>query len=81
MTSTTDIREHMDVTCSCGANLGRVDRVEGNQIKLTKSGGKHHWIPIDWVDQVEDNQVMLNKNSEESRREWSSSAPTAAVAG
>ena len=32
-----DIREHMDVYGSCGNFLGKVDHVEGDSIKLTKS--------------------------------------------
>ncbi len=47
-----NIREHMDVIGACGIRLGRVDRVEGNSIKLTKDSGndgQHHYIPTDWV--------------------------------
>ena len=32
-----DIREHMDVIGSCGNKLGKVDHVEGSQIKDRKS--------------------------------------------
>jgi hypothetical protein len=73
MTGTEKIRDHMDVICSCGTRLGTVDRVEGDAIKLTKSdpgsGGRHHWIPLDWVERVDD-RVHLNKNSEVAEREW-----------
>jgi hypothetical protein len=73
MTATESIRDRMDVICSCGTRLGRVDHVEGDSIKLTKndptSGGRHHWIPLDWVDHV-DSRVHLNKNSEEAERDW-----------
>jgi len=78
MTGTEKIRDHMDVICSCGKRLGTVDRVEGDSIKLTKSdpeaGGRHHWVPLDWVDHV-DNQVHLNRNSEEAEQEWEEEAP------
>jgi hypothetical protein len=72
--SVADIREHMDVYGSCGSRLGRVDRVDGNVIKLTKNGspdGMHHVIPISWVSRV-DNQVHLSKSCDEARREWKS---------
>jgi hypothetical protein len=67
-----NIREHMDVIGSCGKKLGRVDHVEGSQIKLTKNDspdGKHHLIPTSWVTQVGD-QVHLSKSCGEAAREW-----------
>jgi len=67
-----DIREHMEVFASCGTFVGKVDRVEGGRIKLTKGDspdGRHHLIPTSWIQAV-DTQVHLKKNSEEVRREW-----------
>ncbi len=67
-----DIREHMDVIGSCGNKLGRVDRVEGSSIKLTRNDspdGQHHLIPMSWVSRV-DSQVHLSKNCGEAKREW-----------
>ncbi|HJZ55037.1 MAG TPA: DUF2171 domain-containing protein [Gemmataceae bacterium] len=68
-----NIREHMEVIGSCGNHLGTVDHVEGNSIKLTKddpkAGGKHHWIPMDWVESVE-SVVRLNKDCGQAMREW-----------
>ena len=72
--STADIREHMDVMGSCGNKLGRVDHVEGSQIKLTKNDspdGLHHFIPLSWVERVDD-RVHLSKNCGEAKREWKS---------
>jgi hypothetical protein len=73
MTNVANIKDHMDVFCSCGKRLGRVDHVDGDMIKLTKndpeSGGKHHWIPLDWVERV-DRKVYLNRDSEEAESEW-----------
>jgi hypothetical protein len=69
---TTKIREHMDVIGSCGNKLGRVDHVEGSQIKLTRNDspdGMHHLIPTSWVTQVDD-QVHLNKSCGEAARDW-----------
>jgi hypothetical protein len=70
--SNADIREHMDVIGSCGNKLGKVDHVQGNQIKLTKNDspdGMHHLIPMSWVKQV-DAHVHLSKNCGEAKREW-----------
>jgi hypothetical protein len=68
-----NIREHMEVISSCGCHVGTIDRVEGDDIKLTKNdpeaAGQHHYIPVDWVESV-DNQVHLRKNAEEVRRDW-----------
>lgn len=73
MTETTKIRDKMDVFCSDGTRLGRVDHLEGDMIKLARndpdSGGKHHWVPLDWVEMV-DNFVHLNKDSKEAHQEW-----------
>ncbi|VTR92341.1 Uncharacterized protein OS=Singulisphaera acidiphila (strain ATCC BAA-1392 / DSM 18658 / VKM B-2454 / MOB10) GN=Sinac_0391 PE=4 SV=1: DUF2171 [Gemmata massiliana] len=74
-TNNSDIREHMDVFGSCGNQLGTVDHVEGNEIKLSRSGakanGQHHWIPLGWVDSV-DNAVRLNKDCGQAVKEWRS---------
>ncbi|WP_127341468.1 DUF2171 domain-containing protein, partial [Enterobacter ludwigii] len=44
------------------------------RIKLAKSdpesGGKHHFIPLGWVDKVDDNKVVLTKNHKEVFAEW-----------
>ena len=65
----------MEVIASCGKHMGQVDAVEGSQIKLTKNdptaGGKHHYIPSDWVDHV-DQHVHLKRNSEEVMKDWKS---------
>lgn len=63
------IQDHMDVIASCGTLIGSVDRVEGDSIKLTRSGGQHHFIPLSWVDHV-DQHVHLNKNSMETFDQW-----------
>lgn len=74
MTDNANIREHMDVVCSCGTSLGKVDHLDGDRIKLTRSdpsaGGKHHWVPMDWVEKVDGSRVLLNKNSEEEMADW-----------
>jgi hypothetical protein len=68
------IREHMEVLGSDGRHIGTVDHLEGeSQIKLAKkdvsAGGKHHLIPVDWVDHV-DRSVHLKKTSQEAIVGW-----------
>lgn len=64
------IKEHMDVIASDGMKIGMVDHMEGtNQIKLTKQDapdGKHHVIPLSWVDHV-DQHVHLNKAANDAK--------------
>jgi hypothetical protein len=67
-----NIREHMDVIASDGAMVGKVDHVEGQDIKLTKSSdpsGKHHLIPLSWVRQV-DSHVHLSKSGSDVKAQW-----------
>ncbi len=71
---TQNIREHMEVIGSDGKHVGTVDHLEGqNEIKLTKTDpaaeGKHHFIPVDWVDHV-DEHVHLTKSSDEAIKQW-----------
>jgi hypothetical protein len=67
------IKEHMEVMASCGTRVGKVDQVEGKWVKLTEhdaqAGGKHHYIPLDWVERI-DRQVHLKRDSDEVMREW-----------
>ncbi len=70
--STADIREHQEVYASCGTKIGTVDHVEGDSIKLTRSGspdGQHHRIPLSWVAKVHDH-VHLNKDHKEVQAQW-----------
>jgi hypothetical protein len=67
-----DIREHMDVYASCGTKVGKVDHVEGDSIKLTRSDspdGQHHLIPTSWVAKVHDH-VHLIKDHVEVQSQW-----------
>jgi hypothetical protein len=69
-----DIREHMEVIGSDGEPVGTVDYMDGtDRIMLAKShpasGGKHHVIPIDWVEYVDDG-VHLSKSSLDVMRHW-----------
>lgn len=52
-----------------GVHVGTVDHLDGeNYIKLNKkdsADGKHHWIPVSWVESVDDKAVYLNKTQSE----------------
>ncbi len=78
-----NIQEHMMVHAKgegsmngvAGEHVGTVDKVEGDQIKLTKNDspdGFHHFIPLAWVESVDGNTVHLSKSGDEVRREWQS---------
>jgi len=73
MANTHDIREHMEVSGSDGTVIGKVDRVEGISIRLTKDSpaarGEHRYIPLLWVETV-DKSVHLNRHSKDVQEEW-----------
>jgi hypothetical protein len=73
MKSTSNIREHMEVVGSCGGRVGKVDRVEGLSIKLTKDSpnadGEHRYIPLTWVESV-DTSVHLRKLCPDVQEHW-----------
>ncbi|MGO7565020.1 DUF2171 domain-containing protein, partial [Rhizobium johnstonii] len=56
-----------------GTHFVTVDHLDGTtRIKLTKmdsEDGKHHFIPIDWVDHF-DAHVHLSKNARDFRMQW-----------
>ena len=74
MIQPSQIREHMEVEGSDGRHVGRVDKVMGDDIELTKldlaSGLKHHLIPISWVDMVDDDTVRLNMTKDAAKAGW-----------
>lgn len=73
MISEDKIREHMNVLSADGSHVGTVDHMEGkSRIKLTRTDsqdGKHHLIPLDWVDHV-DVHVHLSKSASDVRSGW-----------
>lgn len=78
MTKSTDIKERMEVLGLDGQHVGTVDHLEGqDRIKLAKadkdSGGKHHLIPLGWVDHV-DSRVHLNKSKRDAMAQWQAAA-------
>lgn len=67
MSSLDQVREHMQVIDAEGTPLGRVDRIEGDRIKLTRDSsgsgpheGHHHFIPAGLVAEVEGDTVRLS---------------------
>ena len=71
---TSSIREHMKVVGSDRQPVGTVDHLEGDRIKLAKNdpqaGGKHHYIPADWVDRVDGDQVCLRQSARDACSQW-----------
>ena len=69
------IKDHMPIVASMGQQLGTVDHLDGNSIKVTKNEqGQHHWIPLAWVTSV-DEHVHNNKTKDEAMRDWMTSQP------
>jgi hypothetical protein len=71
-----NIREHMDVIGSDGVIVGKVDHVQGSDIKLTKSSdasAQHHLIPLSWVARV-DQHVHLSKSAQDAKAQWKAAA-------
>jgi hypothetical protein len=66
-----NIKEHMQVCGADGKIIGKVDRVEGSRIKLTKDSAPaghtdhHHFIDMSLVSGVEGNIVKLSKNADQ----------------
>ena len=67
------IHEHMDVVGSDGETIGKVDKVRGDHVILTKSDSddnRHHSIRCSMIDKVEDNRVCLDVPAEEAKSRW-----------
>jgi hypothetical protein len=65
------IKEHMEVIGADGVHVGKVDRVDGNRIKLTKADsgeghhrGHHHFVPLSLVAEIEGNRIRLSANAD-----------------
>lgn len=73
MNEANKVKPGMDVICSCGQRIGKVDGLIGDMIKLEQSdattGGENRFVPVEWVERV-DRSVYLNRNSEEVMSEW-----------
>ncbi len=73
MAEASQIREHMEVVSADDHHVGRVDHVRGTEIELAgldlQAMGKHHKIPMSWVDWVDD-KVHLNLNRDDAKDRW-----------
>ncbi|HEX4709211.1 DUF2171 domain-containing protein [Phenylobacterium sp.] len=74
MIQPSEIREHMEVVGSDGGHVGRVDKVMGDEIELTKldiaAGLRHHMIPISWVEMIDQDTVRLNMTKDAAKAAW-----------
>lgn len=72
-TAASGILERMEVIAADGTRVGTVDHLDGrDQIKLAKNtspDGRHHYVPLAWVDHV-DAHVHLTKAAPEVRASW-----------
>lgn len=72
MVNASQIQEHMEIKGSDGQHVGRVDRVEGSRIKLTKSdpaaGGQHHYMNVDAVQEIKDGCLIVGQTAAECKR-------------
>lgn len=76
MIATQEIRPDLTVNArplggvlgSRGAQVGTVDQVEGDFIKLKREdspNGQHHFVPIYWVERVDNRTVYLSRTLNE----------------
>jgi hypothetical protein len=70
MIDTNQIKPHAQVVGLDDQVIGKVDHIEGQSLKLTKDDtGKHHLIPLDWIDRVDD-KIHVNKKADEVQKTW-----------
>lgn len=73
MTTTGQIRPHMEIVGADGGHVGTVDRMEAGQIRLTRaddpdgSAAHHHALPLHVIDRVEAGQVRLTIPAQQAR--------------
>jgi len=67
------VQEHQEVVGADGKHIGRVDKVRGERIILTKgdenAGGHHHSIPLSWIERVDD-RVHVSKTADQALAHW-----------
>jgi len=65
------VQEHMKVVGSDGQEVGTVDHLDGDRIKLTRDeSGQHHFMPGAAVASVSDGQVRLSMPAAQAKRQW-----------
>jgi hypothetical protein len=67
------VTEHMEVVGSDHQPLGKVDKVHGDTVVLTKTDsadGRHHSFASSMIDRVEGDKLILNATAEEAREQF-----------
>ncbi len=65
------VQEHMKVVGSDGEEVGTVDHLDGERIKLTRDqSGQHHYLSGESVAAVSDGQVRLSMPAAQAKRQW-----------
>lgn len=68
------VREHMEVVGNDDKHVGKVDKIAGDRIILTKSdpesGGVHHSLSCSEIDRVEGDRVILDCSADQARTRW-----------
>lgn len=73
MTTTGEIRAHMEIIGADGGHVGTVDRMELGVIRLTRrddpdgSGQHHHSLPLKVIERVEAGRVRLTIPAQQAR--------------
>jgi hypothetical protein len=79
------VREHHEVVGSDGEHVGKVDKLRGDRIILTKSdqdaGGVHHSIPSSWIKSVDATKVTLEKTADQAHAAWRAERENQAMFG
>lgn len=71
--SVPEIHDHQEVYAACGTLVGKVDRIDGLNIRLEEGGsGRLRLVPITWVAKVDDRHIDLNRDFSEVRNLWQS---------
>lgn len=70
-----DIREGLKVIGSDGGDVGTVDALVGQLLKLKKndpaSGGTHHFLDIGYIADIENETVKLLLTADDAKQRWS----------
>jgi hypothetical protein len=72
MVTADQIKEHMEIVGNDGQHIGIVDRVEDDEIKISRTDAPdrlHHYLLLANVEYVDD-RVHLNRSSIRAMAEW-----------
>ncbi|WP_299359135.1 DUF2171 domain-containing protein [uncultured Paracoccus sp.] len=75
MVEANQIIEHMDVVGADGVHVGKVDHLDGDRIKLTRTdeahgqmSSHHHYLPLSHVASVDGGRVWLSADATNARQ-------------